>query len=127
MLDGPAARLTHSESDKGAALDSAADILFFAVCAVKLLPVMSIPSWALIWTALIAAVKLINIITGIVRFGRPVLPHTAANKCAGVMLFLFPLTAVSAGMAVSSAAVCAVSSFAAVQEGLYIRKYREEK
>ena len=42
MIDGPVARKTHTATAFGAKLDTAADILFAAVCLVKLLPVLNI-------------------------------------------------------------------------------------
>ena len=42
MIDGPVARKTHTATAFGAKLDTAADILFAAVCLVKLLPVMDV-------------------------------------------------------------------------------------
>lgn len=49
MLDGYVARRTNSASPLGASLDSIADVVFLAVCLIKLLPVLSLPAWLWVW------------------------------------------------------------------------------
>lgn len=44
MLDGYLARKLHAESKTGAVLDSVADLCFVACCAIRLLPVVQIPT-----------------------------------------------------------------------------------
>ena len=44
MIDGWLARKLHVESKTGSVLDSIADLSFVACCAIKLLPILSIPS-----------------------------------------------------------------------------------
>lgn len=121
ILDGAAARMTNTVSGFGEKLDTAADIAFFAVCLAKLLPVMDIPSWLYAWIGLIALIKVVNIASGYVIQKRFVAPHTAANKAAGIMLFALPLTLGFINVKYSAIPVCAVATFAAVQEGHMIR------
>ena len=45
MVDGYLARRLHAESKTGAVLDSVADIGFVVCCAIRLLPVLQIPTW----------------------------------------------------------------------------------
>jgi CDP-diacylglycerol--glycerol-3-phosphate 3-phosphatidyltransferase len=80
ILDGFAARKTQSESEFGAKLDSISDTVFVAVCMIKLLTVIEIKIWLWIWIALIAAIKLVNIISGYVAEKKLVMLHTIANK-----------------------------------------------
>ena len=56
MLDGYLARKLHAESRTGAVLDSVADICFVACCAIRLIPVMQIPTWLWIWAGIIVAI-----------------------------------------------------------------------
>ena len=116
MADGYTARKTHTESKAGAKLDSAADLLFFAVSAVKLLPLMGLPAFIWIWTAVIAAVKLGGMVRRFIRLGTFAPPHSNANKLTGLLLFLLPLTLPFADIRFSAALVCAAASFAAVQD-----------
>ena len=121
MLDGAAARMTNTVSGFGEKLDTMADITFFAVCLVKLLPVMDIPLWLYVWTGLIALIKIINIASGYVTQKRFVALHTFANKAAGILLFALPLTFGFIDVRYSAIAVCAAATFAVVQEGHLIR------
>ena len=53
MADGIIARKTNSVSEFGSRFDSIADFVFVAVCLIKILPVMDIPIWLYVWTAVI--------------------------------------------------------------------------
>lgn len=122
MLDGFIARRTHTESDKGAKLDSIADLLFVMACLIKILPVLDIPLYLWIWAGAISLVKLSTVIRNMAKKRRNVFLHTSANKVAGFLLFLLPLTLSFAPVAYSAVPVCVVASFAAVQEGCLSRK-----
>ena len=54
MIDGPVARKTGTTSKFGSRLDTLADIVFVAVCLIKLLPVLDVSFWINIWIAIIA-------------------------------------------------------------------------
>ena len=60
MADGAIARRTKSDSELGAILDTVADIVFVAVCFVKILPTMQLPVWLWIWIVIIAIIKIGN-------------------------------------------------------------------
>ena len=126
MLDGPVARETHTATAFGAKLDTAADIVFAAVCLVKLLPVLNIPLWMFIWIGLIALIKIMNIVSGFVIQKRFVSVHTPMNKATGALLFLLPLTVSCIDLRYTAPIVCAVATFAALQEGHLIRTGRRE-
>lgn len=119
MVDGYLARRLHAESKAGAVLDSVADICFVACSAIRLLPVLQIPTWLWIWAGLIVIIKIISQISALVVRKRLCFPHTKANKLTGLLLFLsVPLTFCSV---VPIAIVAAVATFAAIQEGHLIR------
>ncbi len=126
MLDGPVARKTHTATAFGARLDTAADLIFAAVCLIKLLPVLAIPGWLYMWIAVIALIKIMNIVSGFVIQKRFVSVHTPMNKAAGALLFLLPLTFPYIELIYTSVVVCAMATFAAVQEGHFIRMGRRE-
>ena len=125
MIDGMVARKTHTVSDFGAKFDSAADILFVAVCLIKLLPTLSIPIWLTIWIAVIALIKIVNIVSGYVMQKKIIFLHTVMNKITGALLFLLLLTLQWIDLRYSAVVVCAVATFAAIQEGHFIRTGRE--
>lgn len=121
MLDGFVARKTNTESDFGSKLDTVADFAFVIVCLIKLLPALSIPIWLWIWIGIIAVIKIINIISGYIVQKKFVALHTVANKITGLLLFLLPLTLNFIELNYIAAIVCAVATFAATQEGHFIR------
>lgn len=125
MLDGFVARRTNSASPLGAKLDSMADIVFLAVCLIKLLPVLALPVWLWVWVGLIALLRLVNVVSGFVRRKKLVLLHTRANKLTGALLFLLPLSLSFLNIAYTAVPLCALASFAAIQEGHFIRTGRE--
>lgn len=124
MLDGLIARRTHTASPLGARLDTAADFLFLAAALIRLRPFLALPAWLWIWTAVIAAVKIINVVSGLICHKAFVTVHSVMNKVTGVLLFLFPLTRHFMDIRCSAAIVCAVAAFAAIQEGHCIRTGR---
>ena len=121
MADGYLARTLHCESKTGALLDSLADLVFVACCCWKLIPVLSFPKWLWIWAGAIVIIKVINQISALVMYKKFRFPHTIANKVTGFLLFLgVPLT-VFLESAVPMVIIAAVATFAAVQEGHFIR------
>ena len=125
MLDGFVARKTDTVSKSGARLDTMADFVFVVVCLIKLLPILSIPAWLYIWIGIIALIKVVNIISGFVVQKRFVAVHSVMNKATGVLLFLLSLTILVFSLKYSAIVVCAAATFAAIQEGLFIRTGRE--
>ena len=121
MVDGWVARRTHTASELGAKLDTIADIVFVIVCMVKLLPVLNIPFWFCVWIGIIALIKVINIISGFIVQKQFVTVHSTMNKVTGLLLFIFPLTFPFIDLKYSAAVVCIFATFAAIQEGHFIR------
>ncbi len=122
MADGIVARKTNSVSEFGSRFDSIADFVFVAVCLIKILPVMDIPIWLYVWTAVIALIKIINIISGYVMQKRYAALHTTMNKVTGVLLFIVPLTLSIVPLIYTGIPICSVATFAAVQEWHFIRR-----
>lgn len=125
MIDGTIARKTHTESRVGQTLDSIADLIFVAICLVKILPILSIPWWLWIWMAIIIVIKGINLALGYVST-KTVFLHTIANKITGGLLFLMPLRLTFFKIDYIAIVVGSVATFAAIQEGYFIRKDKLE-
>lgn len=121
MIDGWVARKTNTISEFGAKLDTVADFVFVVACLVKLLPVMDIPVWLYVWIGFIALIKVVNIISGYIVQKQFVAVHSLMNKVTGILLFVFPLTLSFVDLKYSAMVVCAVATFAAIQEGHFIR------
>ena len=121
MIDGTVARKTNTVSEFGSKFDTLADFIFVVVCLIKILPVIDIPVWLWIWIGIIALVKIINLIYGFSIQKRFVAEHTIMNKVTGFLLFILPLTLPVIDLKFSAVGVCGIATFAAVQEGYYIR------
>jgi Phosphatidylglycerophosphate synthase len=121
MADGYLARKLGCESKTGALLDSLADLAFVICCCFKLIPALAFPKWLWIWGGVIVAIKVINQISALVMYKKCVFPHTVANKVTGVLLFVgVPLTIFLESI-VPMVVIAVVATFAAVQEGHFIR------
>ena len=121
ILDGTVARKTGTVSEFGSKLDTVADFVLVVVCLIKLIPVIPVPTWLIIWIIVIAVIKAINLISGYVMRKELVVLHTVMNKVTGILLFILPLTFSFIDLKYSGAFVCAVATFAAMQEGHLIR------
>lgn len=121
MIDGTVARKSGTVSEFGSKLDTAADFVLVLVCLLKMIPVLHIPVWLMIWIIVIAVIKGINLISGYVMRKEIIAFHTTMNKVTGVLLFILPLTVSFIDLTYSGAVVASVATFAAIQEGRLIR------
>lgn len=125
IIDGPIARLTHSESDFGSKLDTAADIVMVVFCGIKILPVIELQSWIVAWIIAIAIIKAVSFAICWARQRKLVSEHTILNKATGLLLFVFPLTIGKIDLRYTACVICAVATVAAIQEQVLIRKAEE--
>ena len=125
MIDGTIARKTKSVSELGARLDTVADSAFVAVCFVKILPLIQFPTWLWIWIVIIAAIKIGNVVWGLISNKKLVSIHTILNKVTGFILFLLPLTFGFIEPIYSSAVVCFMATLSAFDEVYHTRMGRE--
>ena len=125
MVDGTIARKTKSVSETGAILDTVADIVFVAVCFVKILPLMQLPTWLWTWIVIIAIIKIGNVVWGLISSKKLVSIHTIWNKVTGFLLFLLPLTLSFIEPIYSSSVVCFMATFSAINEVYHIRMGKE--
>ena len=121
MIDGTVARKTNTVTEFGSKLDTTADFIFAVVCMIKIIPVLNVETWIYLWIGFIAIVKVINIVSGYVVQRKFVAVHSIMNKIAGALLFVMPLTLKFIELRYSAVVICAVATFAAIQEGHYIR------
>ena len=121
IADGWVARKTNTVSEFGSKLDTIADFIFVVICLFKLIPVLDVPIWLYSWIGIIALIKIINIVSGYVVQKQFVVLHSVMNKVTGILLFVFPLTFSFIDMKYSAVVVGIIATFAAVQEGHFIR------
>ena len=121
MLDGFLARKSKNESKIGARLDSASDIIFVIVAMIKILPILNLTNGIIIWGVAIVFIKIVNVTCSYIYYKKIVLPHTIANKITGFVLFIAPFIIVNVNSIIFESIICSIATFAAVQEGHYIR------
>lgn len=117
MLDGFLARRLGVASRLGSILDSAADLLFLCVSALKIVPQYRFPFW--VWVAVcgILFVRLCTLFIVFAKSRRLTLPlHTNANRLTGLLLYLFASILNSCMGSCLLIVLCCVAAFAAVQE-----------
>ena len=120
IVDGWLARKLKCVTKSGALLDSLADICFVACCAWQILPILRLPQCLWLWAGVIGVIKVANQLSALATYGRCRFPHTLANKWAGFLLFIaVPMTFRSI---IPITIVASVATFAAVQEGHFIRR-----
>lgn len=126
MLDGTVARRTGTASEAGARLDTIADLVFAAVCMIRLLPVLRFPLLILLWAAGIGCLKLIDTVAGYLVAKRFIPVHSFLNKATGILLFLLPLAMQATGSVLCPIVVCVIATAAAIDECLAIRSITKQ-
>ena len=116
IFDGLIARKTNTSTQFGAKLDTLADIVFAAVILIKLLPILELSVWIIIWVGVIALIKLVNIAIGFVRKHTLTAVHSVINKVTGALLFILPFTIPIINIRYTAPLVCIVAIVAAITE-----------
>ena len=128
ILDGAIARKFKLATPMGAKLDTIADWVFLCAVLIKVVKAMGILGWLMVWAGIIALIKLINLASGWILYRRFVPEHTKMNKATGVLVFATLFCAGILpwqGASILAALTCALATFAAIQEGHYIRTGKE--
>ncbi|MGN0906446.1 MAG: CDP-alcohol phosphatidyltransferase family protein [Bullifex sp.] len=112
MVDGTVARVMGTAGERGARLDTAADMVFTCICLIKIIPEISLPGWCYIAVVIIALIKLFTML----RVRKLVAVHSVLNKITGVLLFLFPMTVGLIDVTVSAAVISVIAFAAALHE-----------
>lgn len=124
-LDGFFARKFKCTTEFGAKLDSVADLLFYGVMMIKIIPELCIilPCW--IWGMVFLAVliRISSYILTAVKTHGLMSNHTYLNKLTGFCVFVIPYIVRFPGIGVGFCAVsCAVATVASVQDLSYALK-----
>lgn len=91
MVDGPLARKLGAESRRGAAIDSVADLVFLVAAVIKVVPVLSFPSWIWWVVGAVACLQVVRMTCLYFWRGGFAALHDKANKVIGVALFFAPV------------------------------------
>ena len=118
VLDGWIARKTNTASDFGAKLDSAADLLFYAVMLLRLFPTLWILLPRQIWyaVAVIVMVRLSAYLVAAVKYRCFASLHTKMNKLTGLAVFLLPFSLATQFRIAYCWAVCVIGAVSSAQE-----------
>lgn len=124
VLDGWLARRLKLTSEFGAKLDSAADLLFYAVMIIRIFPVLWDVLPRVIWIG-VAAVVLVRIVCYLfvaVKHHRFASLHTYMNKITGALVFALPYVIKTPIAPPYCWILCAVSSAGTLEEfAIHIR------
>ena len=91
MIDGPIARRFNVTSQFGAALDGGADFLMILVVVFRILPLIELPIWVIIWIFIVIGMKVMGVVIGYFRHKQLIFMHTYIGKFFVFSLFLFPV------------------------------------
>ncbi len=116
MADGFVARKLHSESDAGAKLDSAADVLFALAIAVFAAKSNLVPLWLWWCAAGIALLRCTGYLIGWRKYRTFTAIHTYANKITGALLVAAPLLIHIAGITAAGVVFCAAALVSTIEE-----------
>lgn len=93
MLDGYIARKINVASELGAKLDSIADFIMVVIVIMIFYPIAKPAYQILFWVVGIAAIRLLALLIGYIKFSQLAMLHTYGNKLMGILLFLLPFGA----------------------------------
>ena len=116
ILDGYIARRTKTQSIFGAKLDTAADIIMFAVIMYIFIPVITLSNTLIIWLLIILSIRIISIIIVYFKYKMFAILHTFSNKITGLLLFFIPIVIGSALENFIIYFVCIIASVSAIEE-----------
>lgn len=128
VLDGMIARLTRTTSTFGAKLDSAADLCFYSVSMIKLLPMLwrSLPRWIWVLVGTVVLTRIICYVLAAVRARQFASLHTNLNKATGAAVFLIPFAMLMPGVLTPFCMVTVLLSAAAAANELMIHAWAGE-
>lgn len=132
VLDGFAARVTKQESRDGARLDSIADLLFYTVSLLIVMPELwrRLPRGIWYPVGLVLTIRMAAYLTAALRFHCFAAVHTYLNKATSVGVFALPYLLQYSAAVPYCAALCAVAGLASAEELLMHmlqREYRPDR
>lgn len=133
VLDGLIARITKTVSKFGAKLDSVADLLFYAVMLLKIMPVLvkMLPWYIWAAVAVVLLLRLTAYLIAAVKEKQFAAHHTILNKITGFTVFCVPYILALPCAAALCWIPCAIGGLASTEEILiqttpYGRRYKKE-
>ena len=127
VLDGWIARSTGTTSELGAKLDSIADLLFYFVMVMGIMPVLIdiLPVWLWAATGVVVLLRLASYLTAAIKYGRFASMHTYMNKVTGAAMFTMPYCLLAPCAVALCAVICLIAGLSSLEE-LIIHLVRRE-
>ncbi len=118
VLDGLIARAAGCTSSLGARLDSMADLCFYAVMLLRILPIVwpIVDLWKWCFVAGIIFVRVISYSIVAIKYKRFSAMHTYLNKVTGLIVFLIPYMIRRPFFSVFCTVICFVAAAATFEE-----------
>ena len=119
LLDGFLARKLKTASAFGAKLDSMADLTFYCVSLLRMMPWLRkrLPNWIWYIVGFVIALRLASYLVAAIRFRRFAAVHTIANKATGALVFgVGPMLLLPSWLTPYCAVVTAVAAFSSAEE-----------
>jgi CDP-diacylglycerol--glycerol-3-phosphate 3-phosphatidyltransferase len=91
MIDGPIARKFNVASAFGGNLDGIADYIFVAAALITIVPALKLNMLSIWLIAGFAALKILGMIVGYIRFRELMMMHTFLSKTGALLAFAFPI------------------------------------
>ncbi len=131
-LDGFLARTLKQVSMLGARLDSVADILFYLVMLIKILPVLTeqLPLWLWIAVGIDLLIRAASYLTAFFKYRCFASLHTYFNKLTGLLIFMVPYVLKWQHVVIYYAVICAAAGLSSLEElliHLRAKEYDETK
>ncbi len=116
--DGWLARRTGTASPLGARLDSVADLVFYGVMLIKLLPVLikELPVRIFVFAGAVIILRLGAYVAAAVKYHRFAAVHTYMNKLTGAAVFLIPFALLTPYRIPYCICVCVIGAAASAEE-----------
>jgi len=127
VMDGYVARKYDATSEIGSKLDSIADILYYGVMVIRILPVLLkvLPAylWYMFWSVIF--VRFVSYMIAAIRYRCLAAHHTYLNKVSGFFAFLTPFFARTPILVGFCIILGLVTMIAALEEVVMHVKYKE--
>lgn len=117
-LDGFLARRLKTASPFGAKLDSIADLTFYGVSLIRMIPILRrrLPGWIWYLVAFVLALRLTSYLVAAFKLHRFAAVHTVANKATGALVFGVGLVLNLSILTAFCLVLAAVATFSSAEE-----------
>ena len=129
FLDGYLARKYNLVSEFGSHLDSLGDFAFIVSLVVSFLLYYELKPWMIAWIIILAAIRLLAMIIGYVRYKKFTSVHSYINKAAGFIVYFLPFMVLLLGFDLTFILFCALYTISGIEYVIinaYSKEYRTD-